>query len=178
MWKFLSPSSCFTTRDFSSRSGRELENNVLELREIPQLPLSLPSSLVFLLVGKPPGSLLFLPTVSNHQKETLWDGEKREVVSRMGRHVQFVMTPPRGDPLKSNSISMYFPYRDQREKEILLPRLLTTPPRRGLCCIPPSKAPTPSPPRPGRWSLTNREELLLRMVLALPKAAEMREKVR
>lgn len=50
----------------------------------------------------------------------------------MGRHVQFVMTPPRGDPLKSNSISMYFPFRDQRERETLLPPLLTTLSRRGL----------------------------------------------
>lgn len=38
MWKFLSPLSCFTTRDFSSRSGRELGNNVLRFWEIPQLP--------------------------------------------------------------------------------------------------------------------------------------------
>lgn len=38
MWKFLSPSSCFTTRDFSSRSDRKLENNVLRIWEVPQLP--------------------------------------------------------------------------------------------------------------------------------------------
>lgn len=66
----------------------------------------------------------------------------------MGRHVQFVMTPPRGDPLKSNSISMYFPFRDQRKRETLLPPLLITLFRRGLCHIPPSQAPTPSLPRP------------------------------
>lgn len=72
---------------------------------------------MFLVVGKSPGSLLFLLKVANHQKGTLRDREKREVVSRIGRHVQFVMTPPRGAPLKSNSISMYFPFRDQRERD-------------------------------------------------------------
>lgn len=92
----------------------------------------------------------------------------------MGRHVQFVMMPPRGDPLKSNSTSMYFPFRDQRERETWLPPLLATLSRRDLRLVPPSQGPTPSCPSPGRCSLTNREELLLRMVLALPKAAEMR----
>jgi hypothetical protein len=27
------------------------------------------------------------------------------------------MTPPRGDPLKSNSISMYFPFREKKKKK-------------------------------------------------------------
>lgn len=89
-----------------------------------------------------------------------------------GRHVQFVMTPPRGDPLKSNSISMYFPFREQRET--WLPPFLITLSRRHLGHVPPSQDPTPSCPRPRRCSLTNREELSLRMVLALPKAVEMR----
>ena len=107
-------------------------------------------------------------------------GQVGQVVSGMGRHIQFVMTPPRGDPLKSNSTSMYFPFRDQRERErerereTWLPPLLATLSRRELCLVPPSQGPTPTRPSPGRCSLTNREELLLRMVLALPKAVEMR----
>lgn len=84
------------------------------------------------------------------------------------------MTPPRGDPLKSNSISMYFPFREQRERETWLLPFLVILSRRHLGHVPPSQDPTPSHPRPRRCSLTNLEELLLRMVLALPKAVEMR----
>lgn len=43
-------------------------------------------------------------------------GQVEEGSKWNGRHVQFVMTPPRGDPLKSNSISMYFPFRE-RERD-------------------------------------------------------------
>ena len=85
------------------------------------------------------------------------------------------MTPPRGDPLKSNSISMYFPFREQRERERetwLLPFLVILS-RRHLGHVPPSQDPTPSLPRPRRCSLTNREELSFLTVLAFPKASRM-----
>lgn len=88
----------------------------------------------------------------------------------MGRHVQFVMTPPRGLPLKSNSISMYFPFKDKRDFASTSSHQNRS--VRRSCSSPHALSALSSPTR---CALTNREELLLRMVLALPKAAEMRK---
>lgn len=61
-------------------------------------------------------------------------------------------------------------------RETLFPPLITLhhPERAGGTFLPLSPPLPLLPDRGDRRSLTNREELLLRMVLALPKAAEMR----
>lgn len=89
-----------------------------------------------------------------------------------GRHVQFVMTPPRGIPWKSNSISMYFSL--QRAERDLASAFPHHP-------VQEASGPCSSLSRPhtllsqAKEMFTHKSrELSLLMVLALPKAVEMR----
>lgn len=103
------------------------------------------------------------------------------------RYSQLLMTPPRGSPLKSNSTSMYLPCEmglGSGQGDSVEGSSSTPPPRVHVpipCCAsspirvpvalvgsgPPGCGSTAPVPR----SLTNREELSLRTVLAFPKAA-------